>query len=395
MKTNKIKLLATMVTLAAVIITTANPAAAQRRQSKNERTETRVQRSGDRRSVNQNQVQHSTRKSENHKSASKSEIKRNTQRREDISKGTSSSSSRSQQQRIVRENRTSSDRGGANSRNDIRVRTEVINTAPQRSERSSTGNRENQRDRNSSVIVNSNHNNTQRGGRDAYRSGSQKTTSDNLERRTTGVKSRDHHEIYRIDRNDKRYTPTRDYRGSKQVWTENRRPGNMNYNRRDRDYYKNYNYWNHKHWDRNWERYRWNFYSWRDYYHGYNPYSYRYDRYYYHHPVYGHVIRKFVYRPNVFIHNHYQYYCYDGHFFRYLRGVGYVLVDIPFGIVFNELPYEYERVYINGYLYFRVGNLFFEMTDFGFQLVHYPERYYSFDNGYINEGYYFGDDLNY
>ena len=72
-----------------------------------------------------------------------------------------------------------------------------------------------------------------------------------------------------------------------------------------------------------------------------------------------------------------------------------MLVDVPFGVVFNGIPNGYERVYINGYLYFRVGNLFFEFTNNGFQLVHYPERYYAYDEGYLNEGYYFGDDLYY
>jgi len=86
---------------------------------------------------------------------------------------------------------------------------------------------------------------------------------------------------------------------------------------------------------------------------------------------------------------------YDGHFFRYHRGIGYVLADMPYGIVFEHLPMSYERVYINGYLYFRVGNLFFEMTNYGFRLVHYPERYFAYDDGYHNDGYYYEDDYYY
>jgi hypothetical protein len=107
------------------------------------------------------------------------------------------------------------------------------------------------------------------------------------------------------------------------------------------------------------------------------------------------VIRKFTYRPGVFIHNNYKYYSYNGHFFRFQRGVGYVLVDVPFGFVFNTLPVNNERVYVNGYMYFRVGNLFFEYADFGYRIVHYPERYYAYDNSFRNEGFYFEDDVYY
>ena len=164
----------------------------------------------------------------------------------------------------------------------------------------------------------------------------------------------------------------------------------MNYNHSDRKYYGNYNYYKQKHWDRNWEHYRWNDRSWRDYYRGYNPYSYRYHRYYYHHPHYGHVIRRFDVRPAVFYHDHNRYYCYNGHFFRYHSGIGYILVDLPYGFTFEYLPGDYyERVYINGYLYFRVGNLFFEATNYGYRLIHYPERYYAYEDSYQRPGFHF------
>ncbi|QGY42868.1 hypothetical protein GM418_04115 [Maribellus comscasis] len=398
MKTNKMKLLATMVTLAAVIVSTAIPATAQRRQSKTNKTETRVQKSDSRRNSGRTTKQSDSRKFESKKSASKSTVNRNSnssRKSNDISRSSVNKSSRSQQQKINRENRSFSNRGTTNSRYSSPKYKDAARNTQAGKERNSSVNRQVERNRNSSSAVKSNRNDRSPSGREksaTYRSNSTRNTHNNNVRRTTGINSR---EKYRLDTNDKRYTPNRDYRGSKQVWNKSRRPGNMNYNNRDRGYYKNYNYSNHKHWDRSWERYRWNFYSWRDYYHGYNPYSYRYHRHYYHHPVYGHVIRRFVYSPSIFVYNHNRYYCYDGHFFRFFRGIGYVLVDVPFGVVFDALPHEYERVYINGYLYFRVGNLFFEFTDLGFRLVHYPERYYSFDDGYRNDGYYFEDDLYY
>ena len=201
----------------------------------------------------------------------------------------------------------------------------------------------------------------------------------------------DNRSFYRHDNNDRRYTPNKNFHGNNKYWSGNNRPNSMNYNHANRNFYRKYDYRHYNHWDRSWENYRWNVRSWRDYYNGYNPYAYRYNRYYYHHPVYGDVIRKFVHRPNIFIHNHHRYYSFDGHFFRFVNGIGYVLVDLPFGLVFEQLPYAYDRVYINGYLYFRIGNLFFEYTNMGYQLVHYPERYYSYNDGYMNQGYYFDD----
>jgi hypothetical protein len=197
-------------------------------------------------------------------------------------------------------------------------------------------------------------------------------------------------ERYNLNSEDSRYKPNREYKGSNKYWSSDFRTENKNSNHS----HGNQNYNNYKHWDRNWEGYRWNHDSWRNYYGYYNPYSYRNHKYYYHHNYYGHVIRRFVNRPQIYVHNHVRYYCYDGYFFRYRSGVGYVLVDIPFGMTFEYLPGDYERVYINGYLYFRVGNLFFENTNYGFQLVHYPERYFAYNDSYRSEGFRFID-MNY
>jgi hypothetical protein len=194
-------------------------------------------------------------------------------------------------------------------------------------------------------------------------------------------------ERYNLNPNDTRYKPNENYHGSNKYWTSDYRAENRN----NIHYNGNHNYNNYNYWDRSWEGYCWNQSSWMNYYNYYNPYDYRNYKYYYHHPYYGHVIRKFNFQPQVFIHNHNRYYCFDGHFFRYHHRVGYVLVDIPFGMSFEYIPDEYERVYINGFLYFRVGNLFFENTNYGFQLVHYPERYYAYNEDYCNEGFHFND----
>lgn len=197
--------------------------------------------------------------------------------------------------------------------------------------------------------------------------------------RVSGVTNR---ERYHLNDNDERYRVNSNYRGSNNNWTPELRG---NYKSNKGNLKSGYNY----HWENSWEHYRWNHNSWKNYYSYYDRYSYRHHKNYYHHPYYGHVIRRFINRPTIFIHNHNRYYSYDGHFFRYRPGVGYILVDIPFGMTFEYLPDDFERVYINGYLYFRVGNLFFENTRTGYQLVHYPERYFAYDNDFCNEGFSF------
>jgi len=189
--------------------------------------------------------------------------------------------------------------------------------------------------------------------------------------------------IYNLDKNDRRYRTNDNYKGSNKYWSGKYRPQNKHLQKDRWNYYRNYDYRKYHHWDHMWENYRWNYNSWMDYYNSYRPYSYKFHKYYYHHPVFGHVIRRFVREPFVFFHNNHRYYCYDGYFFRYHRGIGYVLADIPFGMTFSSLPGDYERVYINGYLYFRVGNLFFEYSDYGFRLVHYPERYFAYRDDFL------------
>ena len=197
--------------------------------------------------------------------------------------------------------------------------------------------------------------------------------------------------IYRVDTKDNRYAPGKNYRGSSSYWTGNHSSHYIHYSRKGDDFYKRYDHRKYAHWDRSWETYRWNVNSWREYYNGYHPHSYRYHKFYYYHPGYGHAIRKFTYKPDYFVHNNIRYYNYNGHFFRHFKGVGYVLVDMPYGVVFHQLPKESDKVYINGFLYFRIGNLFFERSPRGYALIHYPERYFALEGGFFNGGYYVPD----
>ncbi len=407
MKSLKFQLLAMMIIIATVNITTTLTATAQRRSTQNSGTEKQVEKDSKSRA---NTIQKkSTFKNYDSRQQSprRTTIRsnRNIQRENPGTavRQTRPSAKPARQPTVTRNSRSTNGRSAATLRQPQQSRETVRKTTPINNRNRSTSNRV-YRERNQSGQRNGTTiNRTPSQPDDRYKSSVRRSTSarearpDNsaVNTRSGTTRNINSRNFYRHDNNDRRYTPNKNYHGSNNYWSNNYRPRSMNYNHSSRNFYRKYNYRNYNHWDRRWENYRWNVGSWRDYYNGYNPYSYRYNKYYYQHPVYGDVIRRFVFQPNVFIHNHHQYYCYNGHFFRYLRGVGYVLVDLPFGMVFQQLPLDYDQVYINGYLYFRVGNMFFEYTDYGYRLVHYPERYYSYNNDYINQGYIFDDDVYY
>jgi hypothetical protein len=377
MKTMKFRLLATIITLAAVI--TATTTNAQRRSTSDSKNEKKV---------------------ENTRTGNKSNIGKKSTFREDAKELNSTSRSVNSNHEVKRNNSSASEtknretsRNSAHSKQNDKNKSELI-TSENRSNQFKNENRERTENR-TKPESNKRKGNSEKAFANAAempRRSTGNTPENNRSNNNDRYSSNrsvvsNSSERYNHNTDDVRYRPNRDYKGSDKYWSSDFRGDNRNKNH----YNGNQNYNNYKHWDRNWESYRWNHNSWRNYYGYYNPYSYQNHKYYYHHHYYGHVIRKFVYRPQIYIHNHVRYYSYDGFFFRYRNGVGYVLVDLPFGFAFEYLPEEYERVYVNGYLYFRVGNLFFERTSYGYQLVHYPERYFSYNDGYDNEGFRFND----
>ncbi len=368
MKTTNFRLLATMITLAAVIMI-ANPADAQRRTTETKRSEKAVK-SYDRSSNPSIQNRNTSR---NFETRPDNRTKKISNSRDVNRYKSAPDKNRSNNKQVV----TSDENRNLNSTR------QSVNTNKANPERSRTFYSQNQQNRSTSNLMERKRTSASIAGKVNTRSenystnNSRRNESLSISKGNNSPNNRMTVNSSIINENDRRYSPNKNYRGSNKKWTGDYRPSNMNYNYSTRDFYRRYDYNKYHHWDRNWENYHWNANSWRDYYRGYNPYSFKYNKYYYHHYRYGHVLRKFVYPPVVFIHNHNRYYCYDGHFFRYHRRIGYVLVDIPFGFSFDYLPMEYERVYINGYMYFRIGNLFFEYSDFGYRLIHYPERYFS------------------
>lgn len=381
MKTMKFRLLATMITLAAVITASTAPANAQRRSTSGNPNNEKV---------------------ENPRSANKSNIEKKSAHREVASEPKATNRSVKSTQEVKRykepvsnERRREADRvnsrSGENPGNkssriatvnkpDVNQTRERERISPDRNN-SNTGN---WNDKNKKSVRNdAGQKRRETGIETDYRKSAERERISSNRANSVNYAERYNHNV-----NDARYNTSREYRGSNKYWSPEYRTdkrGNNNYK------HGKVNYKNYKHWDRNWENYRWNHNSWRNYYGFYTPYSFRHHKHYYHHPHFGHVIKRFVYRPQIYVHNHTRYYCYDGYFFRYRSGIGYILVDVPFGMVFEYLPDNYERVYINGYMYFRVGNLFFERTNYGFLLVHYPERYYAYNDGYRSEGYRFND----
>ena len=121
---------------------------------------------------------------------------------------------------------------------------------------------------------------------------------------------------------------------------------NGNYNKHNNNNYKHKNY-NHY------------------YAHGKKYYKKHYYNNYYH-------TSPWTYNnyPVVFYHKNYgEYYFHNGWFYTYHRKHGYLRADIPSHIIFSNIPHGYKRVYINGRLYYRYGDVYFKHTQHGYKVA--------------------------
>jgi hypothetical protein len=163
-------------------------------------------------------------------------------------------------------------------------------------------------------------------------------------------------------------------------YKENPAPNHREYNR---NHWDNGNYsrneWEHRNY--NWNDRNWNFSNY--YRKDYVPYYFRNNRNYWYFPEYGHILRGFLHDPFLFYSGSIPFYFEDGFFFRHYNGIGYVWIEDPHDIWFNELPYSAVRVRIGGRIYFRLGNAYFEGGPLGFHLAILPDRYYDpyYDRG--------------
>lgn len=107
------------------------------------------------------------------------------------------------------------------------------------------------------------------------------------------------------------------------------------------------------------------------------PDHFRGYRHYYYAPAYGHVIRTFPVSPLVFHMRGAKYYFHNDNFYHHRKGVGYIWIENPYGLVFPRLPHGAVQVHIGGRPYFRIGNVFFTHHPAGFEVVKIPARYYK------------------
>lgn len=93
---------------------------------------------------------------------------------------------------------------------------------------------------------------------------------------------------------------------------------------------------------------------------------------YYNHSRYGRVYNRFDRNPIVFRHSRGDYYYSDNNFYRYNNGIGYCMVEPPRNVYFRDLPFDCERVNINGSIFFRNSDLFFQHSRRGYAIVPSP-----------------------
>lgn len=160
-----------------------------------------------------------------------------------------------------------------------------------------------------------------------------------------------------------------------------------NYNKSDRDRdrkeYRDDNSNSSDHWKgRNDDRHG-NKKHFKEYNHDRNDRDYQYSQrysngrdyerqHYYNHPQYGRVYQRFDDQPIVFRHSHGDYYYHGNQFYTYRDGVGYCPSETPRDVYFRDLPFDCNRLQVNGQVFFRHGDLYFSHSSRGYLIVPSP-----------------------
>tara|TARA_R110001583_G_scaffold30757_1_gene105923 strand:+ start:5005 stop:5670 length:666 start_codon:yes stop_codon:yes gene_type:complete len=123
---------------------------------------------------------------------------------------------------------------------------------------------------------------------------------------------------------------------------------------------------------KNRNKHRYNRYAYR----GHNNHKLGVRRYfkrdghrYYSHSRYGNVVVQFSTRPTIINHRDGDFYYSRGRYYQHYSEVGYVRVDAPESIYFEDIPDSFERVSYRGDVYFRLGDLSFVKDRSGFRLA--------------------------
>jgi hypothetical protein len=103
--------------------------------------------------------------------------------------------------------------------------------------------------------------------------------------------------------------------------------------------------------------------------HGVRSYYKRHGHRCYSHSRYGNVVVRFSVRPTIINHCEGDYYYSSGRYYQYYPEVGYVMVNAPESVCFDDIPDACERVSYRGGVYFRLGDLSFVKDRGGFRLA--------------------------
>ncbi|MFT5749491.1 MAG: hypothetical protein ACI93S_000749 [Ancylomarina sp.] len=103
--------------------------------------------------------------------------------------------------------------------------------------------------------------------------------------------------------------------------------------------------------------------------HGVRSYYKRHGHKCYSHSKYGNVVVRFSTRPTIINYCDGDFYYSRGRYYQYYPEVGYVRVDEPESICFDDIPDSCERVSYQGGVYFRLGDLSFVKNGRGFRLA--------------------------
>jgi len=88
----------------------------------------------------------------------------------------------------------------------------------------------------------------------------------------------------------------------------------------------------------------------------------------YSHSRFGDVVVRFAVAPIVIRHHEGDYYYTNGIYYQFYPEIGYVRVNMPESVCFDDFSDDCERVSYRGGVYFRLGDLYFKKDHRGFHL---------------------------
>ena len=103
--------------------------------------------------------------------------------------------------------------------------------------------------------------------------------------------------------------------------------------------------------------------------HGVRSYYKRHGHRCYSHSRFGNVVVRFSVKPTIINHCDGDYYYSSGRYYQHYHEIGYVMVNAPESVCFDDIPDACERISHRGSIYFRLGDLSFVQDRGGFRLA--------------------------